>query len=552
MYQNYTTGQTALVLNLDFTIPQNHLVHAISQFVDSIPLAVLEGESSATGRPAYHPARMLKILLFAYSRKVFSGRKIAQMLTENLPMMYLADQQTMSYHTINNFRASKHANQLIKKCFLYFNHLLQEEGLVYEHALFIDGTKVEADANKYSFVWRKAVDRFQAKLQDEALALYQELVEEEVVKAMAAEEVQSSQGLNQLANEVAAEVERLDQAIANEPKAIPGGSKQKQKRRRLKKLFHRIRRDYQPRAQKYEEYQALFKGRNSFSKTDHDATFMRMKEDPMLNGQLKPGYNLQVATSNQYVIDYALYPNSTDTRTLVPFLEQLAVLGDFDTIVADAGYGSEYNYAELTDHFGKQFLIPYTTYEKEQKRKYRHDPTKLDNWYYDETEDYYLDHQGVRFNFKHYSTRHDRYGFTRQFKVYEADEFQLNAAKTALAKTPSGRQRQLNYNPTWQYFKAQVQAALQSKTGKRIYGQRKIDVEPVFGHLKNVFGMRRVHLRGQAKVENDLGLMLMTMNLKKYWQRSGPNSQLWRAERSKKQLKHFFQCFGCFFFCLKS
>lgn len=133
--------------------------------------------------------------------------------------------------------------------------------------------------------------------------------------------MQSSQGLNQLANEVEAEVERLDQVIANELKAIPGGSKQKQKRRRLKKLFHRIRRDYQPRAQKYEEYQALFKGRNSFSKTDHDATFMRMKENPMLNGQLKPGYNLQVATSNQYVIDYALYPNPTDTRTLVPFLE---------------------------------------------------------------------------------------------------------------------------------------------------------------------------------------------------------------------------------------
>ena len=313
-----------------------------------------------TGRPAYYRARMLKILLFAYSRKVFSGRKIAQILTENLPMMYLADQQTMSYHTINNFCTSKHANQPIKKCFLYFNHLLQEECLVYERALFIDGTKIEADDNKYSFVWRKVVDRFQAKLQDETLALYQELVEEEVVKAMAAEEVQSSHGLN-----------------------------------------------------------------------------------------------------------------------------QLAVLGDFDTIVADAGYGSEYNYAELTDHFGKQFLIPYTTYEKEQKRKYRHDPTKLDNWYYDETEDYYLDHQGVRFNFKRYSTRHDRYGFTRQFKVYEADEFQLNAAKTALAKTSSGR-------------------------------QRKLDVEPIFGHLKNIFGMCQIYLIGQAKVENDLGLMLMTTNLSKY------------------------------------
>ena len=175
----------------------------------------------------------------------------------------------------------------------------------------------------------------------------------------------------------------------------------------------------------------------------------------------------------------------------------------------------------------KRFLIPYTTYEKEQKCKYRHDPTKLDNKYYNETEDCYVDHQGVRFSFKHYLTIHDRYGFTRQFKVYEADEFQLNAAKTALAKTPSGRQRQLNYNPTWQYFKAQAQAALQNNTGKWIYGQRKIEVELVFGHLKHVFVMRRVHLRGQAKVENDLlGLMLMTFNLSKYWQSSGTNSQL--------------------------
>lgn len=110
MYQNCTTGQTALVLNLDFVIHQDHLVHAISQFDDSIPLAVLEGDTSAIDRLAYHLARMLKILLFAYARKVFSGRKIVQMLIENLRMMYLADQQILSYHTINNFCSSPHAN----------------------------------------------------------------------------------------------------------------------------------------------------------------------------------------------------------------------------------------------------------------------------------------------------------------------------------------------------------------------------------------------------------------------------------------------------------
>lgn len=161
MYQNYITGQTALTLNLDFTIPNNHLPIVISWFVDSIPEEVLLDDTAQTGRPAYYPAMMLKILLFAYSRRVFSGRKIELMLEENLPMMVLAEHQKITYyHTINNFRSSDHANQLIKKSFLYFTNLLEQEGLINEGAIFIDGTKIEADVNRYTFVWRKAVEKF--------------------------------------------------------------------------------------------------------------------------------------------------------------------------------------------------------------------------------------------------------------------------------------------------------------------------------------------------------------------------------------------------------
>ena len=96
MYQNYITGQTALTFNLDFTIPNNHLPTVISWFVDSIPEEVLLDDTAQTGRPAYHPAMMLKILLFAYSRRVFSGKKIELMLEENLPMMVLAEHQKIS------------------------------------------------------------------------------------------------------------------------------------------------------------------------------------------------------------------------------------------------------------------------------------------------------------------------------------------------------------------------------------------------------------------------------------------------------------------------
>ena len=128
----------------------------IGWFVDSIPEDVLLGDTAKTGRPAYHPAMMLKILLFAYSRRVFSGRKIELLLAENLPLMVLAEHQQISYHTINNFRSSDHANELAKESFLYFANLSEAEDLINEGAFFIDGTKMEADANRYTFVWRKS------------------------------------------------------------------------------------------------------------------------------------------------------------------------------------------------------------------------------------------------------------------------------------------------------------------------------------------------------------------------------------------------------------
>ena len=195
MYQNYITGQTALSLTLDFSLPKNHLASVISSFVDSIPADVLLDKKSKTGRPAYHPALMLKIFLFAYSRRVFSGRKIERMLEENLPMMIMAEGRKIFYRTLNNFRSSEHANKLIKTCFIYFANLLADEGLIRADSLFIVGTKIEADANRYTFVCRKAEEKYHARLKEDAVKLYEDLIEKEIVKGMAKEEVQTSTGL---------------------------------------------------------------------------------------------------------------------------------------------------------------------------------------------------------------------------------------------------------------------------------------------------------------------------------------------------------------------
>ena len=516
MYQNYITGQTEFVLNYDYNVPKNHLVRLIDTFVDSIPQEVLLEENVAvTGRPLSHPALMLKILLFAYSRQTYSGRKIETLLEENLPMRWLARDHSYSYHTINNFRRSEHARNLIKRTFVYFTMALRDHGLIQNDGVFIDGTKVEADANKYSFTWRRAIEKYHAKLREKTASIYDELVEKQVIKEMKPEMIESIDGMELMAEEVEKEITNLDEAIKQEPKIIKGGSVRKRRRRFLKKLRRQLREDLIPRAKKYERVEDIFQGRNSFSKTDHDATFMCMKEDPMMNRELKPGYNLQIATHNQFVLDYALFSNPTDTRTLVPFLKQFHGLDFFTHVVADAGYGSEYNYTTLLDQFDKQPLIPYTTYQKEQKRKFKNDPTKPQNWQYNAEDDYYIDHLGVRFSFYRYSKRTDKYGFKRDLKLYRADTHQSSEELDQLAKTPGKRQRYIQVNPTWNYYKAKVKETLSSDEGKMIYRRRKFDVEPVFGRMKRDFGVRRNHLRGQRAVENDVGLTLMALNLTK-------------------------------------
>ena len=477
MYQNYITGQTEFVLNYDYNVPKNHLVRLIDTFVDSIPQEVLLEENVAvTGRPLSHPALMLKILLFAYSRQTYSGRKIETLLEENLPMRWLARDHSYSYHTINNFRRSEHARNLIKRTFVYFTMAPTDHGLIQNDAVFIDGTKVEADANKYSFTWRRAIEKYHAKLREKTASIYDELVEKQVIKEMKPEMIESIDGMELMAEEVEKEITNLDEAIKQEPKIIKGGSVRKRRRRFLKKLRRQLREDLIPRAKKYERVEDIFQGRNSFSKTDHDATFMCMKEDPMMNRELKPGYNLQIATHNQFVLDYALFSNPTDTRTLVPFLKQFHGLDFFTHVVADAGYGSEYNYTTLLDQFDKQPLIPYTTYQKEQKRKFKNDPTKPQNWQYNAEDDYYIDHLGVYFSFYRYSKRTDRYGFKRDYKLYQADKHQPTAQLDKLAKTPSNRQRQVQINPTWNYYKEKVKETLSSDAGQAIYRRRKFDV----------------------------------------------------------------------------
>ena len=516
MYKNYTTPTDTLELNFTLTVPKNHIARFINQFVDSIPDSIIfPNTTSKMGRPAHHPRMLLKMILFAYTRSTYSGRKIVQLNEENIPMQWLSQQTYVCYHVINNFRSNEEFSSIIKNIFVYFTLLLQHYHIIDSDSLFIDGTKVQADANRYSFVWRKAVERYDEALNEKISTLYDQLIQNQVNIALSEEEKITEYGVNAMIEATNESLNQLEKLIQEEPNHIVGGSKNKQKRRLLHSFKRQLEKDFLPRKEKYTKAMETFNNRNSFSKTDNDATFMCMKEDAMKNRELKPGYNLQIATNHQYVLGFDVFPNPTDMRTLKPFLESFKLLENFSTIVADAGYGSEENYQLILEEYEKTPLIPYTMYEKEQTKKFKNNPANRQNWQYIEKEDYYIDHLGVKFSFKYYSTRNDKNGFTRHFKVYEADSTQVTKALDELAKTPTGQQRQIRVNQVWESYKETIKEALHSDRGSSIYAQRKIEVEPVFGQMKRNFGMRRTHVRGKNAVHNDIGLLFLGMNLQR-------------------------------------
>uniref|UniRef100_UPI00186B54AA transposase n=2 Tax=Streptococcus pneumoniae TaxID=1313 RepID=UPI00186B54AA len=265
----------------------------------------------AFGRPSYHPKMLVSALLFAYSQGIFSGRKIEKMMIKNLAMQYLTGQLVVSYRTINRFRVAEGMEELIRNLFIDFNLRLKMEEFVTLDCLFIDGTKIEANANKYSFVWKKTTEKFSAKLQEQIQVYFQEEITPLIHQAIKLDEEEtiSSEQLLAFAQVLEEELENLNQDI--EETAIRGKDERKTQRRKLKKVLRKVKEDFSIRAEKYENYQETFQGRNSFSKTDPDATFMRMKEDHMKNGQLKDAYNLQIATENQFVLHYDVFSNPT-------------------------------------------------------------------------------------------------------------------------------------------------------------------------------------------------------------------------------------------------
>jgi transposase len=493
--------------NLEELIPASHLVRVVDEIIERIDPEPLINQYKGGGTSAYHPKMLVKVVIFAYTQRIFSSRQIAKALRENINFMWLSGMNQPDHRTINRFRG-KVMKAVIDEVFYEVVEQLLDQGYIDLEKYFVDGTKIEANANRYSFVWRKSTEKYKAQLQEKVRKLLDEIDELE-----AEEEAQyGDKDLEEVGEGKAIDSEKLKEVAER----INQKLKRDPKNKTLKKAKRSLEKDFIPRQEKYEQQEKTFKGRNSFSKTDPDATFMRMKEDHMHNGQLKPGYNIQMGTQNQFVIGYTIHQRAGDTGCLQQHLEHIkSWLGEYpESLIADAGYGSEENYAYLAEKQVAAY-VKYNTFHYEQKRHRKNSKKRYrpDNFTYLPEVDQYECPQGKRLSYQYTKKYVTDNGYETRRRIYGGAACQ--DCPVMRECTQSKYQRRLWVGVELRKMKKAAHERLLSPRGKALRSQRPIEVEAVFGRLKQNWGFRRFMLRGLEKVKTEWGLLCIAHNLAK-------------------------------------
>ena len=387
-FRDYNPKQMILFpQRLDKDIAENDPVRVIDMVIDNLKLDNFKKLYKERGRSPYHPKMMLKAIIYGYMNNLYSCRKIETALKRDIHFIWLAGYEQPDFNTINRFR--NRVKDEINQVFTQLVILLAEKEFITLDVEYIDGTKIESKANKYTFVWRKSTEKNRAKLLEKIKTLLGQIDE-----AIAQENADPENGQSFTPAELRDIADELNRSLDN----MPATKEQKEKRKVIKKQIKELR-EHADKLSEYDEKLRILGERNSYSKTDQDATFMRMKEDAMNNGQTKPGYNLQIGTENQFILDFGLFQTPGDPLTMISFFNSFLHRYDkFPKIcVADSGYGSEENYCYMEES-GIDAYVKYNWFHREQRMHYEPNPFSSQALYYNAEGDYYICPMGQRMN----------------------------------------------------------------------------------------------------------------------------------------------------------
>lgn len=505
-FREYNPKQTILFpQRLDKDIAENDPVRVVDKVIDDLRLENFHKLYKERGRSPYHPKMMLKAIIYGYMNNLYSCRKIESSLKRDIHFIWLAGYEQPDFNTINRFR--NRVKDEINRIFTQIIMVLSGKGFITLDVEYIDGTKIESKANKYTFVWRKSVERNRAKLVEKIRVLLEQ-VDDEIAQEKANDE--------RLQNITPAElkdiVEELNGALEKKtagPETKEGNEAHRQQKKQLKQL-----REHADKLDEYDEKLQIFGKRNSYSKTDHDATFMRMKEDAMKNGQTKPGYNLQIGTENQFILDFKLFQCPGDPFTMIPFFDSFGSRYNRlpKTVVADSGYGSEENY-EFMDKSDIEAYVKYNMFHKEQRMHYRPNPFSPQALYYNAEDDYYVCPMGQRMKRTGIVKTKTCSGYICQSVRYQARRCEGCPLRGSCFKAKGNRIIEVNHRLN--KYKRQACERLISEEGRKYRGRRCIEPEAVFGQMKYDMTYKRFRHFGLDKISMDFAFFAIAFNLKK-------------------------------------
>lgn len=480
--------------DVDVLIAEDDPVRLLDEVLEAMNYTQLKRAYSPQGRkPKTSPETMFKVIVYGMSEGVYSKRQIAKKCKRDINYMWLLNDEPAPSHDALTYFCSHQLAEAVEDLFYQLVKALREHGEIKYGHLFVDGTKLEANANRYSFVWKKSTMKYEARTDVKLAALLVELCCEYGLSSNTPQTLLTAL-----------------EARMTEPYVHGRGKRKSQLQRDIEQL-----RELLSRKEKYAGYQQTLGERNSFSKTDPDATFMRMKDDHMRNGQLKPGYNVQLAVEGEYITGVDLSDERSDQLTLIPLLKRMeGKLGvKYETVTADAGYESEENYTWF-DAQNRICYIKPQNYERSKTKRFKSNMHLRENMPYDVLRDEYTCPNGKKLRAVYEGKRKNKSGFESEITYYECE----NCHGCPLKKdcTRAKGNRKMSMSKRFLHQRAECLKRIISEQGVLLRMNRSIQVEGAFGIIKQDMGFRRFLTRGKKNVFTEIVLIAIGFNLNKW------------------------------------
>lgn len=509
LYESYY--QIKLPLELERMIPASDPVRLLSAFVEGMDLSELYRTYDRIRKNQASPRQMMKIVLYAAMNRIYSSRDIQRSCQRDINFMYLLEGMPVPDHaTIARF-VSLHFSRCSKELMTQMSEILYALGETSGKTIFIDGTKIESVSNKYTFVWKKSVIKNQNRLFEKINPFVGECEELYGIRTVYNNRI-SLHTLKRLKKQLCRI--RKEEGIV----FVHGIGKRKTM---LQKTTEQLD-EYLEKLKEYTKKLHTLGNRNSYSKTDPDATFMRMKEDAMRNGQLKPAYNIQHGVDSEYItwVDISAHP--TDTLTLIPFLKDMErhLSYKYSEIVADAGYESEENYLFIEENGQLAYIKP-QNYEISKTRKYKKDISRRENMSYDAGRDCYICRAGKELTVTNERKSKTASGYVSVKTYYECSDctgcpYKTECIKGNNCKTPmEERSKVLQVAKKMTQKRAEDLKRITTEYGTMLRMNRSIQAEGSFADVKEDMNFRRYLYRGKDNALAESILLAMGRNLNK-------------------------------------